>query len=278
MSSQNIPDSWCKFEQILLYKKGDAKDPRNYRDITLMNTTLKIFTAIFANRVIDWSEERGILRECQAGFRKERGFEDNIFVFNAKIAIILGREKGKLITAFINFRRIFDSVVHAILWQKLFQMGLSSQFIRTLKKLYGEAKLKVKLGSGIVTEKIEVTQGVLQGDSFSPILFILILYDIVNFFRERGHHKIIEEMELLLFADDLILLANNVIDLQAKLESLSEHCKINSLEVNIEKTKIMILQKAGRKKRCKEFKYRTMFIWESPSVSQGCLISKQTIL
>jgi hypothetical protein len=62
-------------------------------------------------------------------------------------------------------------------------------------------------------------------------------------------------LELLLFADDLILLINNV-DLQDKLESLSRYCKISNLEINIEKTKILIFQKTETKNRCKEFKYK----------------------
>jgi hypothetical protein len=61
-------------------------------------------------------------------------------------------------------------------------------------------------------------------------------------------------MELLLFADDLILLIDNV-DLQDKLEFLSKYCKIRNLEINIEKTKILIFQKIKTKNKCKEFKY-----------------------
>jgi hypothetical protein len=81
------------------------------------------------------------------------------------------------------------------------------------------------------------------------------LHDIDSFFfRGSEHHTIVKEMELLLFAVDLILLINNV-DLQDKLEFLSKYCKIRNLEVNIENTKILIFQKTETKNKCKEFKY-----------------------
>lgn len=66
--------------------------------------------------------------------------------------------------------------------------------------------------------------------------------------------KIIEIMELLLSVDDLCLRANNIIDLQEKINILYEYCNENRLEVNVDKTKILVCSKSGKK-----MKHRTIY-------------------
>lgn len=56
-------------------------------------------------------------------------------------------------------------------------------------------------------------------------------------------------MELLLFADDIILTGTSMIDLQDKLNTLKEYLTLNGLEINTSKTKIVIFKKGGRTKR-----------------------------
>lgn len=256
LNTGNIPNSWTNFNQILLYKKGNPSDPMNYRGITLANSIMKIFTSILAARLGNWGERNSILPEGQAGFRPGRSCEDNLFVINAKVTIAFNKKGGRLFAAFVDFRRAFDSVVHNLLWYKLFKVGVSSQLIRIIKNIYEKANMKVMVNKNEKTNDIEITQGVLQGDSLSPTLFAMMLHDIAEFFKEKGHDNVIRDMELLLFADDLVLFAKDVIELQRKLDTLVEYCSINGLEVNIEKTKILIFKKAGRQKSTRSLKYK----------------------
>lgn len=108
-----------------------------------------------------------------------------------------------------------DYINHDLLWYKLLKAGVSSMIIRVLRDLYGKANMKMKLNAD-ETNHIEITQGVLQGDSGSLILFSIFTHDI-HFFITNGHDKIIKKMEILLFADDLILISNNILNLQKNL-------------------------------------------------------------
>ena len=53
-------------------------------------------------------------------------------------------------------------------------------------------------------------------------------------------------ISILFFADDLILLTDTPIKLQMMLNRLKIYSENNQLEVNINKTKIMIFREAGR--------------------------------
>lgn len=250
-----VPEEWCKAEVIMLYKKGDVLDHLNYRGIALANTIAKIFTTIIASRLSDCCDISNILPEAQAGFRRNRSCEDNIFTLHTKITQMLCKPKGKMYAVFVDFRRAFDSVVHRVLWQKLYKAGVSSQLIRVLQDLYTKASMRVKLNNNSVTDYLDITEGVMQGDPLSPLLFIMLLFDIDLFFMDNGHREINERMKLLLFADDLVILAKNIFDLQDKLNTLAKFCEENCLTVNVNKTKIMLFRKAGRPPKQKAVKY-----------------------
>ena len=240
----------------MLHKKGDPSNPANYRAIALINSITKIFTSILADRIKNWCETNDIHMEGQNGFRSARSTEDNIFILNSKITSALSHPKGKLYIAFIDFKRAFDSIEHDILWQKLFACGMSARLIELLRNFYGKATMRVKINQSSFTKDIAVTRGVLQGDSLSPTLFAILLSDLEEFFIKQGHKKVRTSIELLLFPDDLVIIANNSIDLQDKLNTLFKYCDINKLEVNPPKSKIMIVKRGGRNpKREKKFKY-----------------------
>lgn len=255
-----IPQSWCNSDVILLYKKGDLNDPLNYRGIALTNTISKIFTTLISSRLKMWAEQCDILPEAQSGFREGRACEDNIFILQAKISVELSKTKGKLYAAFIDFRRAFDSVVHSILWKTLREAGVSSKVVRVLQDLYQKANMRIKLGNNMRSETIDITQGVLQGDALSPLLFSLFLYDIIRFFKSRGHTNIEREVDILLFADDLVLTARDIVDLQAKLDTLNEYIHLKKLEVNVNKTVVMKFTRSGRPKKERRIKFNNIFL------------------
>lgn len=99
----------------------------------------------------------------------------------------------------------------------------------------------------------EVTEGVLQREILSPILFILYLHDIVDFFRSRGAQGIqtnnVYDLLMLLYADDLVIRARTINDLKKTLKILEEYCTRNFLTVNITKTKILHFRKGGPRKK-----------------------------
>ncbi|XP_043498354.1 uncharacterized protein LOC122521574 [Polistes fuscatus] len=51
LEQKKIPDEWRTSIMILLFKKGDKKQPGNYRGINLLCTTLKLVTEVISNLI-----------------------------------------------------------------------------------------------------------------------------------------------------------------------------------------------------------------------------------
>ena len=186
------------------------------------------------------------------------GCLDNIFVLNALIQQALNKVPGKLFVLFVDFRRAFPSINHALLWHKLLRLGISSKMISILINLYSQALMLIRSG-GRLSGGISITEGVLQGEILSPLLFALFLADLESFLLGRGVNKIsirrIIRILLLAFADDIALFASSWEEMQALIDFLMEYCELNHLKINAEKTNVVIFRKGSKRfsKTCFEY-------------------------
>ena len=100
-----------------IFKKGDPNDPLNYRGITICSTISKLYASILDNRIHEWAESEGIRAHGQAGFRRNRGTLDNIFILRTLLDQRQhltrnhpSHKTQKLFTCFVDFKKAFDSV------------------------------------------------------------------------------------------------------------------------------------------------------------------------
>ena len=101
----------------------------------------------------------------------------------------------------------------------------------------------------MLSNQFVATVGVKQGDNLSPNIFNLYLNDMVDAFDK----DVCDPVKLgstyfncLLYADDIILLSESATGLQKCLNTLSQYCKSWCLNVNYDKSKVMIFNKLGR--------------------------------
>ena len=255
-----VPKSWCTSLICPIYKKGERNIPSNYRPISLLPTILKIFTTLITWRVqnIVDNEEKPKLSEFQAGFRRGRGCEDQIFTLQCIIQSKLRKKGGRLYACFVDFTQAFDSISHEKLWQKLQDIGLPLKLIRTVRYIYKTAAAKIRTNEGL-TDEINITKGVLQGEKLSPNLFSIFINDLVDSLLTVvwSPIKMLKKtIVALLYADDLVLLANNPMDLQRQLQELEDYTDRNKMAVNIAKTKIVIFRRGGRLRKADQFTYK----------------------
>ena len=76
-----LPDSWLEGRIIPIFKnKGDHSNPENYRPITILSCSSKVFTSVLINRLTKYQNTTGGLNENQAGFRKAYSTIDHILI------------------------------------------------------------------------------------------------------------------------------------------------------------------------------------------------------
>ena len=149
--------------------------------------------------------------------------------------------------SFIDYKKAFDSVDRNLLFFKLSKLGISGRMYRAILALYECPQARVVL-DGQATDFFSCPIGVKQGDSLSPTLFAAFINDLATEIRESGIGITIATLSealpdmlvnILLYADDIVLLAENEQDLQGLLNVTERWCRKWRLEVNMSKTNIL---------------------------------------
>jgi hypothetical protein len=122
--------------------------------------------------------------------------------------------------------------------------------VRVIKVCLNETHSKVRINS------FSIQNGLQQGYALSPPLFNFALeYAIRKVLENQVGLKLNETHQLLAYADDVNLLGDNIDSIQKNTETLINASKDLGLEINIEKTKYMLLpchqkrSKSGHKNR-----------------------------
>ncbi|XP_075157635.1 uncharacterized protein LOC142230902 [Haematobia irritans] len=226
-----------------IYKKGNIDIPRNYRGISFMNTMAKVLMGILNDRMSKWVNEKRLLHECQAGFRAGYSTIDNIYNLSAIVNLKLS-ERKKVFAFFVDFSAAFDMISRNLLLYKLHSMGLSTKIVNLIRCLYQNTKSVVWTGDEL-SEDFNTYTGVRQGCLLSPLLFTLYINDIYDCLK--GGLMVDEvNIRVLLYADDIVLLADEKETLQDMIYNLERYCKQWNMLVNLEKSKIMIFRNGGR--------------------------------
>lgn len=250
--SGSIPSGFKKSIIFPLFKKGDPSDAANYRGISFMDSVAKIFCAMLLERLNMWIEGKHILCENQAGFRRHYGTVDHIFTLFSLIKLRFVKKK-KLYVFFVDFKTAFDSISRNALFYKLYALGLSSKFIKTIKNMY-EGSCSAVWDGERLSDWFHTNSGVKQGCVLSPALFALFINDLPSYV---GGGTTVGEtvINVLMFADDIALMAESPIELQDMIKNLEEYCQLWGFNINLLKSKIMIFNNGGGRRARNEIWY-----------------------
>ena len=113
LETKEWPNEWTQSLVIPLPKKDNFKQCQNYRTITLISTILlRVILSRHKGKVTE------LLAEEQAGFRPGRRTVEQIF--NSRVIVEKHPQQQRdLFYNFTDFKKAFDRVWHAGLWQVL---------------------------------------------------------------------------------------------------------------------------------------------------------------
>ena len=252
------PFTWARLVIHPVFKnRGSPSDPKNYRPIALLPVISKIFTSILNRRLVSWADEHKKIDDRQAGFRKGYSTLDNIFILDTLMAKYKAKKKP-LYMAFVDFKDAYNKVPRKALLFKLRKAGVSSKFIKVLEAIYERSEFAVKIGQG-VTKSLPYSSGVYQGDSLSPTLFTFFINDLLTTLDEVDSWPPSlggQDVNALLFADDLVLISMTPFGLQRQLKKLEEYSDYWGTEVNVGKTYTFVAKKGQKPSKFEKWIYK----------------------
>ncbi|EYC25050.1 hypothetical protein Y032_0012g1670 [Ancylostoma ceylanicum] len=262
--SGEVPEKMADAITILLHKKGDPSELKNYRPISLLSVLCKLLTKVI-NRRVENTLDSEQPRE-QAGFRRNYSTIDHLHAVNELIERC-SEYQIPLFLAFVDYEKAFDTVEVNFLWNVLQEQGVHAQLIALLRGIYASARTIVKVGDMAIP--INICRGVRQGDTISPKLFTAALEHIFRKLEWNEYGQSVNGVQLtnLRFADDVVLIAKSTQELQTMMNDLDEHSRSCGLKINTSKTKVMTAGRSTISIRGVQLEYVESFVYLGQKIS-----------
>ena len=204
-------------------KKGNIAS--NYRPITCLPILYKLLTGILAEELYRHVEEQDLFPEEQKGCKKRsRGTKDQL-VIDKTVLKDCKRRKTNLAMAWIDYKKAYDMVPHSWIMECLDLVGAAD----AVKCIIGESMKTWRTNltaNNNSLGKINIRRGIFQGDSLSPLLFVIALAPLSMVLRKvSAGYKMVKDgykINHLLFMDDVKLFGKN----KKELESLVKTVRI----------------------------------------------------
>ena len=234
---------------VLIYKKKDPKEIRNYRPITLLNSDYKILTTILAERLKKVCE--AAISGPQKGFVPGRQITD--LLHQVYLMHVDTYDKEALLALILDMEKAFDRCSWEFLKKAMDKIGLEEEIKRWIGTTYNEKRppiRQIKM-NGRKSQQFKIGSGVAQGCPLSPLLFLFIgepLTRLVLKERELKGVKIGEhEHKVGQFADDTAAMLEGYEQLEKLFEIINKWEKATGMACNKAKTAIIPMGATRRK-------------------------------
>ena len=237
-----VPQEWQDACVVPIYKgKGDKMACKNYRGISLLSVVGKIYGKVLVAKVKELTRER--VGEEQGGFREGRGCVDQVFTLR-----MIGeklREKDRVgYVCFMDLEKAYDRVCRKKLFEVLREGGVSGRLLNGIKSFYENCRARVRVRREL-SDWFNVGVGLRQGCVMSPWLFNVLMDGVVRGMEREGKGIRLRsregewEVNVLLFADDAVLVAESGEKLRMLVKEFVRECASKGLRVNSAKSKVM---------------------------------------
>jgi hypothetical protein len=240
-----FPSAWKLTRVTPIPKSCNKSIVEEHRPIAILSTPAKVFETLICGVIR--KQVLPYLCDQQHGFRPGRSVNSNLLTLVEFISDSM--DKGLQVDVlYFDFRKAFDRVNCKILLTKLDAMGFSNRLINLFSDYFKGRQQFVRHGC-YVSEPYSTPSGVTQGSVLGPLLFLLLINDLVDVLRYT---------KCLLYADDLKLYARvcNETDcelIQKDIDALLIWSNQNRLEFNCSKCSVMSY---GRRQNLIRYSYR----------------------
>ena len=222
--------------------KGNATESANYRPVMQSSCLLKLFEI----HLLEILSEKLVFNSRQFGFRKNTSTTDACLILKETIYNYIASKKERVYGLFVDLSKAFDNVDHFQLGQILLQSKIPPDIVLFILHYLRNQEARI-VWNGEMGEYIPVEKGVRQGGILSPLLFKLYIDDVLNEISAGGDGcKFgVLQMNILAYADDLVLLARSRSQLGRLYKILEKGMNERKLLINKNKSKCIVFDKCS---------------------------------
>ena len=189
---------------------------------------------------MDYAEQKGCRKQSRG--TKDQLLIDKSILKNAK------RRHTNLAMGWIDYKKAYDMVPHSWINKCIDMFGVSDNIGNLIRNSMKDWQT-VLTSNGDVLGNVKINRGIFQGDSLSPLLFVLIMIPLSLILRKTklGYQmsKRAERINHLLFMDDLKLYAGNKSQLESLINTVSIFSKDIRMEFGLSKCAILELRRGN---------------------------------
>jgi hypothetical protein len=249
----NIP-AWIVKGRTVLILKDRAKGPvvENYRPITCLPTSWKLLTSIIAEEMYAHLENNNLLPVEQKGCCKlSRGTKDQLLIDKLLLTNCKRRKTGMSVS-WIDYKKAYDSVAHSWLVNCLEMLKVNADTIKFLTVAMNAWETELTI-NGDTVGLCKIQRGIFQGDSLSPLLFVIAMIPLSKVLNEtkRGYQldKDGPRINHLLYMDDLKLYGKSKTELEFLTNIVYQYSADIGMDFGISKCATMVIK---RGKMCED--------------------------
>ena len=218
---------------IVKDRHGNQGDLNNYRGITIAPIISKLFEQVLQTIF----QQFLTTSSYQFGFKKKSSTSHAIYCLKEAVNYYTSHGSN-VYCSFLDASKAFDRLVHSGLFLKLLQRHIPMVFLNIIISWYSNLEGRVRWGDTL-SDWFGIRAGVRQGGILSPIFYCLYVDDLVDILSALGIGCHLRDifLSILLYADDMVLLAPSLNGLQKLLSATEQYCKTWDIMLNVKKTK-----------------------------------------
>ena len=228
-----VPTDFGMGITIPIPKNDNTRGPQpiaSFRGISLS----PIISKIFEHCILILFSDYLLTSDNQFGFKAKVGCTHAVYTLRKVVEHFIS-SNSTVNLCFLDMAKGFDKINHSVLLMKLMRRRIPVALVKLLSYWYIISYNCVRWGD-CLSEPYKLLAGVRQGGVLSPVLFAVYVNDFLESFRKFGCCFMGLSVSALMYADDLVLLAPSVTELQVMVNHCSAELTQLDLKINFLKS------------------------------------------
>ena len=229
---EQLPRALCVGWFTLVPKDEAPSPPLGIRPISILPLIYRTYATVRAQQVQQWAQNT--FGEEQLAY--VRGRQTLAALTELATEIDYAEEQRQpLYLLSLDTSKAFPSACHEQIWELLSHYGFPPPLIGIMQQLYAQSQFRFRYGGQAVGVPVQLLAGIHQGCPLSVLAFNILLKPMCDRVLRQGNQQL-QEVQLVVFADDVTIKTTNYQSLLATIQIITDHFRALGFQLNESKT------------------------------------------